>query len=145
VLHCRGRCRRRLDHGLVGCCVGVLLFTSLARHPTLLANCNWTVASRFGPKRGFGVTPGELLTIRVSKPDPYPKSEKPPGRQRPERFQTLKSPRWIRRAVHPAGVVLVEVIWSRRSRAERRAREERAASDAARGASRSAKTKPERK
>ena len=35
------------------------------------------VESRFGPKRGFGVTPGELLTI--SKPNHYPKSEKPPG------------------------------------------------------------------
>jgi len=35
------------------------------------------VESRFGPKRGFRVTPGELLTI--SKPNPYPKSEKPPA------------------------------------------------------------------
>jgi len=31
VLHCRGRCRRGLDHGMVGCCVGVLLFTSIGR------------------------------------------------------------------------------------------------------------------
>jgi len=37
------------------------------------------VESRFGPKRGFGVTPGKLLTIR--KPNPYPKSEKPPARK----------------------------------------------------------------
>ena len=32
VLRCRGRCRRRLDHGMVGCCVRVLLFTSLELH-----------------------------------------------------------------------------------------------------------------
>ena len=38
------------------------------------------VESRFGPKRGFGVTPGELLTI--SKPNPPPKSEKPRARKR---------------------------------------------------------------
>jgi len=31
VLHCRGRCRRRLGHGIVGCCVEVLLFTCFAR------------------------------------------------------------------------------------------------------------------
>ena len=37
------------------------------------------VKSRIGPKRGFGLTPGELLTI--SKPNPYPKSEKPPARK----------------------------------------------------------------
>jgi len=35
------------------------------------------VESRFGPKRGFGETPRELLTI--SKPNHYPKSVKPPG------------------------------------------------------------------
>ena len=38
-----------------------------------------TVESRCGPKRGFGETPGELLTI--SKPNPYPQSMKPPGRK----------------------------------------------------------------
>ena len=38
-----------------------------------------TVESRFGPKPGFGVTLGKLLTI--SKPNPYPKSEKPPPRK----------------------------------------------------------------
>jgi len=37
------------------------------------------VKSRFGPKPGFGGTPGELLTI--SKPNPYPKPEKPPARK----------------------------------------------------------------
>ena len=37
------------------------------------------VESRFGPERGFGVTPGKLLTR--SKPNPCPKSEKPPARK----------------------------------------------------------------
>jgi len=37
------------------------------------------VESRFGPKRGFGVSPGDLLII--SKPNPYSKSEKPPARK----------------------------------------------------------------
>ena len=36
------------------------------------------VEYRFGPKRGFGATPGELSTISNN---PYPKPEKPPGRQ----------------------------------------------------------------
>jgi len=31
VLHRRGCCRRRLDHGMVGCCVEVLLVTSVGR------------------------------------------------------------------------------------------------------------------
>jgi len=47
--------------------------------------------SRFGPKRGFGVTPGGLLTI--SKPNPYPKSEKPPSAERVHKTESLKSPR----------------------------------------------------
>jgi len=38
-----------------------------------------SVESRIGPKRGFGVTPGELLT--TSKPNSYPTSEKPPERK----------------------------------------------------------------
>jgi len=38
-----------------------------------------TVESRFGPKRGARVTSGELLIM--SKPSPYPKSEKPPARK----------------------------------------------------------------
>jgi len=42
--------------------------------PTILP-----VEPRIGPTRGFGLTPGELLTI--SKPNPYPKSEKPPARK----------------------------------------------------------------
>jgi len=37
------------------------------------------VESWFGPKRGFRVTPGELLAI--SKPNLYPKSEKPPAQK----------------------------------------------------------------
>ena len=37
------------------------------------------VESRFGLMRDFGVTPGELLTI--SKPNPYPKSDKHPARK----------------------------------------------------------------
>jgi len=37
------------------------------------------VKSRFGPKRGFGETPGELLTI--SKPNHYPKFVHPPPRK----------------------------------------------------------------
>jgi len=40
---------------------------------------NQPFESRFGPKRGFGVTPGELLT--VSKPHPYPVFEKFPARK----------------------------------------------------------------
>jgi len=39
-----------------------------------------TVESRFGQKRGFGVTPGKLLTI--SKPNHCPKWVIPPGRKR---------------------------------------------------------------
>jgi len=35
VLHCRVRCRKRLDHGMVDCCVGVLLFTSLGLYAGL--------------------------------------------------------------------------------------------------------------
>jgi len=52
------------------------------------------VESRIGPKRGFGVTPGKLLTI--SKTNPYPKSENPPWALRPETFlepKSVKSPR----------------------------------------------------
>jgi len=37
------------------------------------------VESRFGPKRGFGLTPGQLL--KKGQPNPYPKSEKPPARK----------------------------------------------------------------
>jgi len=36
-----------------------------------------TVESRIGPKRCSGLTPGEVLII--SRPNPYPKSEKPPA------------------------------------------------------------------
>jgi len=43
-----------------------------------------TVESRIGPKRGFGFTPGELLTRR--KTNPYPKSEKHPWGLSPEYF-----------------------------------------------------------
>jgi len=45
-----------------------------------------SVESRIGPKRGFGLTPGELLT--KSKTNPYPKSEKPPWGFSPEKFRT---------------------------------------------------------
>jgi len=38
-----------------------------------------TVESRFGQKRGFGETPGKLLTI--SKPNHYPRFVTPPGRK----------------------------------------------------------------
>jgi len=48
-----------------------------------------TVESRIGPKRGFGLTPGELLTI--SKTNPYPKSEKFPWGVNPEKFRNPKS------------------------------------------------------
>jgi len=51
----------------------------------------YTVESRFGPKLGFGVTPGELLTI--SKPNPYTKSEKTPSAERVHKTKSLKSPR----------------------------------------------------
>jgi len=44
---------------------------------TRVAAC--AVESRFGPNRGFGVTLGKLLII--SKPNPYPKPEKPPARK----------------------------------------------------------------
>jgi len=37
------------------------------------------VESRIRPKLGFGSTQGELLTI--SKPNPYPKSKKPPAQK----------------------------------------------------------------
>jgi len=39
----------------------------------------YPVESRFGQKRGFGETPGTLLTI--SKPNHYPKFVNPPGRK----------------------------------------------------------------
>ena len=55
------------------------------------AGFDTTIESRFGPKRGFGVTPGELLTIR--NPNPYPKSEKPPSAERVHKTKSLKSPR----------------------------------------------------
>jgi len=45
----------------------------------LASRKEYPVESRFIPEWGFGATPGELLTI--SKPDPYPKSEKPPARK----------------------------------------------------------------
>ena len=45
--------------------------------PTVLDRA---VESRIGPKRGFGLTPDELLTI--SRPNPYPKSEKFPARKK---------------------------------------------------------------
>jgi len=51
---------------------------SAVEHGELWSNPG-AVESRFGPKRGFGETPGELLTI--SKPNHYPKSEKPPRRK----------------------------------------------------------------
>jgi len=47
---------------------------------TLGHDLGWFVASiesRFGPKRGFGDTPGELLTI--SKPNHYPRFVNPQG------------------------------------------------------------------
>jgi len=53
-----------------------------------------SVESRIGPKWGFGLTPGELLTI--SKTNPYPDNEKPPWGFRLEKFlepKSLKSPR----------------------------------------------------
>jgi len=59
----------------------VWLFVRVFWSPFVLVVCVCvcTVESKFGPKRGFGVTPGELLTS--SKPNPYPKSEKPPARK----------------------------------------------------------------
>ena len=62
----RGRGARRAN--------GRLLGSTSARH-TLVRS----LESRIGPKRGFGLTPGELLTI--SKTNSYPKSEKPPARK----------------------------------------------------------------
>jgi len=43
------------------------------------------------PKRGFGLTPGELGTI--STPNPYPKSEKAPSAEMVHETKSLKSPR----------------------------------------------------
>jgi len=50
------------------------------RGNTLRYIYEYAVESRFGPKRGFGETPGELLTI--SKPSHYPKFVHPPARKR---------------------------------------------------------------
>jgi len=44
-----------------------------------------------GPKRGFGVPPGELFTI--SKPNPYPLNLRTPSAERVHKTESLKSHR----------------------------------------------------
>jgi len=83
-----GLTRRHAGEGLHVCCSAnfgsirvFLLLQERSKRPRemVLPPKASTVESRIGPERGSGLTPGELLTI--SKPNPYPKSEKPPARK----------------------------------------------------------------
>jgi len=71
----------------VDCLIYLSVYLSLVHvqwtwsiHPSIdLSVYRSTVESRIGPTRYFGWTPGELIPI--SKPNPDPKSEKPPARK----------------------------------------------------------------